>query len=143
MAQVLVGVTVLCDLRPMQSILEGRDKPSAETIEGLAALATMLRAVPNPGNNDLSDVASTYYEDNKWDLDQLCDNLLSRVIEYSDQQDLIDALIELDGVRRALYTSIIAHKQVLTGGVFVHMAGLVDASANVYRSLLNHWRSTL
>ena len=109
----------------------------------LAALASLLRAVPHPGNNDLSDAAITYYENNKWDLDQLCDSLLSRVIEYSDEQDLIDALIGLDGVRRALHTSIIAHKQVLTGGVFVHLAELVDAGGNVYRSLLDHWRLTL
>jgi len=140
MVQLLIDTPVLRNLNPMTSIQEGRDRPDARTIEGLTALASMLRAVPNPGNNDLSDAAIAYYEGGRWDLDQLCDSLLPRVIEYSDEQDLIDALIEFDSVRRALHTSIIAHKLVVTGGVFVHLAELVDASSNVYRSLLNHWR---
>jgi len=140
MVQLLIDMEALRNLSPMASIQEGRDKPDARTIEGLSALASMLRALPHPENNDLSEAAITYYENSKWDLDQLCDSLLSRVIEYSDEHDLIDSLVELDGVRRALHTSIIAHKQVVTGGVFVHLAELVDASANVYRSLLNHWR---
>jgi hypothetical protein len=138
MAQVFVGLE-LNDCRPMSPILEGRDRPDPRTLEGLAALASMLRNVPNPGNNDLSDQATVYYEGNKWDLDQLCESLLARVVEYSDEQDLIDALTELDLVRRAFHTSIIAHRQVVTGGVFVHVPELVEASARVYRALLNHW----
>jgi hypothetical protein len=35
MAQILVDTPVLRDLRPMTSILEGRDKPDTRTIEGL------------------------------------------------------------------------------------------------------------
>lgn len=141
MVQLLIDTPVLRNMGPMTLIQEGRDRPDARTIEGLAELAAMLRAVPNQGNNDLSDAAITYYEGDKWDLDELCDSLLPRVIEYSDEQDLIDSLIEFDSVRRALHTSIIGHKLVVTGGVFVHLAELVDASANVYRSLLNHWRA--
>ena len=139
MVQLLIDMAVLHNLSPMTSIQAGRDRPDARTIKGLSALASMLRAVPHPENNDLSDAAITYYENSKWDLDQLCDSLLSRVIEYSDEHDLIDSLIELDGVRRALHTSIIGHKEAVTGGVFVHLAELVDASTNVYRALLNHW----
>jgi hypothetical protein len=140
MAQVF-GAFALNDCRPMTPILEGRDEPDHRTIEGLAALASILREVPDPGNNDLSEKAIVYYEENTWDFDQLCDSLLARVVEYSDEreQDLIDALIEFDFVRRAFHTSIVAHKQIVTGGVFVHVAELVDASANVYRALLRHW----
>lgn len=143
MVGVLVRTPVLRDFRPMTPIQEGRDRPDSKTIEGLTELAAMLRAVPHPGNNDLSDAAISYYEENKWDLDQLCESLLSRLIEYSDAQDLVDALTELDGVRRALRTSIIAHRQAVTGGVFVHLAELVDASAKVYLALLNHWKPTM
>jgi hypothetical protein len=125
----------------MSPILSGRDEPNPRSIDGLVALASILRAVPNPGNNDLSDKAAVYYRENRWDLEQICVSLLSRVVEYSDEQDLIDTLIALDFVRREIHTSIVAHEQVVTGGVFVHMAELVDASANVYRALLNHWKS--
>ena len=138
-AQVFVGLE-LNDCRPMAPILTGRDQPDSHTIEGLTALTSILREVPDPGSNDLSDKAMVYYEENKWDLDQLCESLLARVVEYSDEQDLIDALIELDLVRRAFHTSIVAHKQAVTGGVFVHVPDLVDASAGVYRALLNHWK---
>jgi len=138
--EILIGIDVLNDLRPMAPIQEGRDRPDAQTIEGLIALAKLLRAVPNPANNDLSDAAIECYKASKWDLDQVCDSLLPRVIEYSDDQDLIDALIELDAVRRTLHNSMIAHQQVVTGGVFYHLPELVDASAKVYRALLNHWK---
>jgi hypothetical protein len=138
--EILIGVDALNDLRPMAPIQEGRDKPDAQTIEGLGALASLLRAVPNPGNNDRSDAAIECYKASKWDLDQLCDSLLPRLIEYSDEQDLIDALIELDSVRKALHNSMIAHQQIVTGGVFHHLPELVDASAQVYGALLNHWK---
>ena len=140
MVQLIIDTPALRNTGPMSLIQEGRDRPDARTLEGLSELAAALRAVPNQGNNDLSDAAVEYYDDDKWDLDQLCDSLLSRVIQYSDEQDLIDSLIELDGVRRTLHNAIIGHKLVVTGGVYVHLPELVDASANVYRSLLNHWR---
>jgi hypothetical protein len=139
MARVFVGFE-LSDCRAMTPILDGRDQPDPRTIEGLTALASLLRKVPDPSSNDLSDKAIVYYEENKWDLDQLCESLLPRVVECSDEQDLIDALTELDFVRRAFHTSIIAHRQVVTGGVYVHVAELVDASAGVYGALLNHWK---
>jgi|SRR5579864_4877113 len=138
--EILIGIDVLNDLRPMPDIQEGRDKPDPKTIEGLSALAKLLRATPNPANNDLSDKAIECYKASKWDLDQLCDSLLPRVIEYSDEQDLIDALIVLDGVRRTLHNSMIGHEQVVTGGVFCHLPELVEASAQVYTALLNHWQ---
>jgi hypothetical protein len=139
--EVLIGIDVLNDLRPMAPIQEGRDRPDAQTIEGLGALVKLLRAVPDPGNNDLSDAAIECYKASKWDLDQLCDGLLPRVMEYSDEQDLIDSLIELDGVRRTLHNSMISHQQIVTGGVFCHLPELVDACAKVYGALLNHWKS--
>lgn len=138
--EILIGMDVVSDHRPMMPILEGRDRPAAQTIEGLGALTNLLRAVPNPENNDLSDAAIGCYKASKWDLDQLCDSLLPRVIEYSDEQDLIDALIELDTVRRALHNSVISHQLILTGGVFHRLPELVDASAHVYGALLNHWK---
>src|SRR6266853_1884229 len=48
--EILIGMDVLSDQRPMMPILEGRDKPNAQTIEGLGAMAKLLRAVPSPGN---------------------------------------------------------------------------------------------
>jgi len=142
MVQLLIDTPALKDFRPMPLIQEGRDKPDARTIEGLSALTAMLRDVPNPGSNDLSDAAIEYYEISKWDLDQLCDNLLTRVIEYSDEHDVIDSLAELDSVRRALHTSIIGHKLAVTGGVFENLPTLVDACGKVYALLLNHWHPT-
>ena len=132
-------MTVLRDHRPMTAILSGRGNPDPQTIEGLATLASMLRAVPDPSSNEVSDEVVAFYEENKWDLDQLCDSLLPRVIEYSDEQDLIEAMTEFDGARRALHNAVLAHKKITIGGIIVKLAELVDASANVYRSLLNHW----
>lgn len=142
MAQVFVEHS-LDDCRPMTAILEGRDNPDSRTLEGLAALSTMLRGVPNPDDNELSDTTAQYYQNNMWDLDQICDDLLLRLIQlgHPHEQDLIDALMTLDLVRRALQTSIIAHRQVVTGGVFVHLAELVDASAGVYKALARHWKA--
>ena len=139
LAQLWVDTPALSKAGPIFSILEGRDKPEQKAVGGMLELARLLRAMPGQGNNDLSDDAIKFYRKNRWDLEQLCESLLARVIEYSDEQDLINALTELDNTRRALHTSVIAHEQAVTGGVFVHLAELADTGANVYRSLLNHW----
>src|SRR6266849_116039 len=63
--EILIGMDVLSDHRPMTPILEGRDRPGAQTIEGLEALARLLRAVPNAGNNDRSDASIECYKASK------------------------------------------------------------------------------
>ncbi len=144
MAQILVDLA-LNDCRPMTSILEGRDVPDLRTVEGLSSLSSLLRATPNPGSNDLSDKAAEYYEHNEWDLGQLCGDLLVRLIQSGrpHEEDLVEALVALDLVRRSVQTSIIAHRQVVTGGVFANLPDLVDAGADVYRSLARHWKAAI
>jgi hypothetical protein len=137
--EILIGMDVLDDLRPMENIQAGRDKPDPKAIEGVSALSNLLRAVPNPANNDIYDKAIECYKACKWDLDQLCDSLLPRIIEYSDEQDLIDSLILLDGFRRTLHHSMIGNELAGTGGVFYHLPELVAAVAQVYGTLLSHW----
>lgn len=85
-----------------------------------------------------SDVAIQFYNVVRWDLDQIQDVLTPRVIESSTDQKLLDTLIEFDEARRELHHAIIAHQQVVTGGVFSNVLMLVEASINVYQAILEH-----
>ncbi len=139
--EALIGTSALRDHRPMALILGGRNRPDARAPEGMATVAGMLRDAPNPSDNDVSDDVVRFYEENRWDLDELCDRLFSRVVEYSGEQDLIDALAALDVARRALHNSVVAQKTIAVGGIVSNLADFVDASADVYRTLLSHWKA--
>lgn len=143
MVEVVIGTSFLHDQRPMDPILEGRDKPKVKAVEGMTDLASMLSTKAGSWCNDASDNVVNVYEEIKSDLDQLCESLLPRVIEYSDEQDLIDKLVELDRARRALRNATVVHKKIRTGGIVSNLLELVDACSNVYQSLLTHWKLTI
>jgi len=142
MVEVVIGTSFLHDQRPMDSILKGRDKPHVKVVEGLTDLASMLSTKADSWSNDTSDSVVDVYEMIKWDLDQLCEDILPRVIEYSGEQDLIDKLIELDRARRALRNATVVHKKISIGGIVSSLVEVVDACANLYQSLLRHWKLT-
>jgi hypothetical protein len=142
MVEVAIGTSFLRDQRPMDSILEGRDKPNVKAVEGMTDLASMLSAKADSWSNDISDNVVDVYSEIRWDLDQLCEGLLPRVIEYSNPQDLINKLVELDRARRALHNATVVHKKIRIGGIVSSLVEVVDACANVYQSLLRHWKLT-
>lgn len=129
------------DHRPMSAILEGRSSPSASAPAGMDELATALEGLPNSigGDKSTSDLAVEWYEAVKWDLDQIREVLTPRVMQFSTDQEPVDALIQFDEADRDLENAIIAHKQVVTHSVFRHVTELLRRAKVLYDVVTDHW----
>lgn len=143
-SQVFIYLPV-SDHRPMTPIIEGRDHPNPSTPQAMSALIMQLRQLPNSVSKEksTSDLSVEFYEEVKWDLDQIRDVLTPRVMMTSDDQPFIDALVDFDSARRRLHNAIIAHKQVVTHGVFPDLIGLLEQSRSLYDVLCVRWAESL
>jgi hypothetical protein len=110
-------------------------------VNAIGDVIESLRQVPGVATKDKStdDIAVEYYEHVKWDLDQIRDVLMPRVVQSSNDQILIDALVELDDSRRELHNATIAHKKITVGGVVPNVVGLLDRARAVYSLLVDRW----
>lgn len=131
------------DHRSIGVILEGRNTPNRATATGFEALLEQLRELRNGISKDksTSDVAVEFYEAVRWDLDQIQTILTPRVIRSSNDQRLIDAVIEFDDARRKLHSSIIGHKLAGTHSVFPDLLLLVQSSGRLYQALCKRWET--
>lgn len=128
----------------MATILKGRNWPNHTTPAGFENLLEELRSLPNSVSKEksTSDIAVEFYKEVTWDLDQIQSVLTPRVIQSSGDQTLIDALVEFDDARRNLDNSIIAHKLVITHGVFQNVILLVQSAGHLYQALCKSWEKT-
>ena len=129
------------DHRSMGTILEGRNTPSQSTHFGFEDLLQQLKKLPASisGEKSTSDVAVEFYEAVIWDLDQIQNVLTPRIIQSSNDQELIDALVEFDNGRRQLHNSIIGHKLAATHNVFPNLLILIERSGRLYQTLYSRW----
>lgn len=129
------------DHSPLSLISAGPDHPYTDTINGMAELASLLRQLPDEvtAEKSTSDLSVELYEQLQWDLDQIQYVLTPRVIQSSDDQRVIDSLIEFDTTRRSLHNAVIAHKQILIGGVLPDMIALLEQAQTLYSVLCEQW----
>lgn len=141
------------DYNVIAPINEGnRDTPNSTTLAGFEKLSKELPNLPDlfvespqrRPDKSISDYAVDFYEDVKWDLDQIQAVLTPRVMlgPTADAQALVDALVEFDNARRNLHHSIIGHKLVLTGGVFEKACLLMESAERVYRAVYELWQAS-
>ena len=132
------------DHRPMMRIIEGRDQPNPATIPAMADLASQLRHLPSAVSKEksTSDLTVEFYEAVKWDLDQVQDVLIPRVMQSSADQEIINALVEFDSARGELHNAIIVHKQVVTHGAFPAVVALLEQTQSLYGALCKKWKSS-
>jgi hypothetical protein len=130
------------DNRPMRSISEGRDKPSPDAITGMAKLVSQLRQLPEAVNKNqsMSDLAVEFYEAIRWDLDQIRDVLTPRVVQSSNDQAVIDALVEFDNARRRLHNAVAVHTRIVTHGILPDVINLLEESQALYAGLCEYWK---
>lgn len=120
---------------------EGRSGPKKEALAGFDQLVGALRRLKEPRSNglSLSDQAGDFYDEVKWELEQIQSVLTPRLLASDTDQKLVDTLMEFDHANRALYSAILAHKQAVTQSAFSFVPDLVAAAEHLYRELLPHW----
>lgn len=126
-------------------ILEGRNCPNPATPSDFGGLVTELRGLPLSVSREksTSDVAVEFYNEVRWDLDQIQTVLTPRVVQSSRNQALFDVLVEFDDARRNLHNAIIAHKLVVTHSVMPDVVHLMDVSGRLYGVVAEEWRKCL
>jgi hypothetical protein len=129
------------DNRLMKTIIESRSHPTPETINAIIDLTNQLRKIPATlsKGKSTSDVAVEYYNAVRLDINQIRHELIPRVIQSSDDQDLIDALIDFDDTVQELQNAIILHKRLVTHSAFPGIITLLEKSQAIYEALVKKW----
>lgn len=142
-SQTFVKFMILEDgaLDALWQMQEGRNEPKKEALVGFDHLADALRRLKEPRGNGptLSDQAGDFYEEVKWELEQIQSVLTPRLLASATDHRLVEALMDFDHANRALYSAIVAHKEVVTQSAFSPVVDLVVAAEHVYGELLPHW----
>jgi hypothetical protein len=117
----------------------GRDHPDSLVAEAMGKLCSKLQSLPgaNSSDNTFSDIAVNFYQDIRWDLDQLCDVLLPRVIQGISDQKVINALVGFDRARQNLRNAVVVHQQISIGGIFNDVIVLLKQAQFVYSILID------
>ena len=104
-------------------------------------LCNELQSLPGAQSTDntFSDIAVDFYEEIRWNLDQVGDILIPRVIESTTDQDVINYLIEFDRARIKLHTATYVHNRIAIGGIFPDVVNLLIQAHAVYNTLIKIW----
>ena len=141
MTDVLIYMPLL-NHGPMTGITSGRDRPEQTFIPALEAMVQELRSVERnpPSDKQLSDYVIEWYENARWDLDQIQSVLTPMVLQSDPEKKLIDALLAFDKSRRALHNAIINHKLIVTDVAYPALIDLVLEASNLYDVIVDYWR---
>jgi hypothetical protein len=120
------------------SLEQGRDYPNLAVAKAMLALCSKMQSLPgadDPGDNKLSDIAVEFYQEVQWNLDQVSNVLLPRVVQSTQEQEVIDSITEFDRARLKLHTAAFVHKRIVIGGIFPDMVNLIKRAHELYNVL--------
>jgi hypothetical protein len=126
----------------MSKIISGRNEPTKIAIEGINELILDLEKNKNYSTREksFSDLCVEYYGSSaKWDLDQITNSILPRVMQESTDQEVIDALVRFDSVYREFINAIISHREVRTHDVAEPFINLVTEFGLLYQCIEKAW----
>ncbi len=93
-------------------------QPNQQTLDSIVALYNSLVQYQEKQETDLSSRVVEYYVNIKDDLNYIGDHLTPRVLEFSQNQKLIDDLIMFDDARSHLFDAVLAEQKISIGGIF-------------------------
>lgn len=76
-----------------------------------------------------------YFNSIKWDISQIRLDLMPRVMQSSDNQELIDALIEFDDVAQDLHKCVIIKKRIIEPDVYNNFMRLLEKIRDINQLL--------
>lgn len=129
------------DNRPIRALNEGRFKPNSDTVTAISQVIEELKKISIKLNDKtITELTMNLYEAIKWDLDQIQDILIPRIVQSSDDQEFINILIELDSSREELYASVISRNNVATNEGFMNAIKLLESCHLIYSKLFERWK---
>ncbi len=76
-----------------------------------------------------------YFNAIKWDIAQIRSDLMPRIIQSSDQQELIDALIEFDDLMQDLQSMLIIKRQIIQPTFYLTFEQVFEKINDIYKLL--------
>lgn len=130
------------DNRPIRALNVGRFKPNHDTILAMDQVIDEIRQISiKLDTKSATDFPYNLYEVIEWDLDQIQDILIPRVVQSSDDQEFINMLIELDSSRESLYTSVISRNKVTANEGLNNVIKLLELCRGIYSKLFERWKT--
>jgi len=122
----------------MPALTHGRDHPNPAVAKAMLDLCSKMEALPGAKSTEISfsDIAVEFYRDIQWNLDQISNVLLPRVVQSTNELEVVDSLIEFDRARLKLHNAAYVHKLLAIGGIFPDMINLVRSAQALYRTLV-------
>ncbi|MEO0091578.1 MAG: hypothetical protein ABIK61_02555 [candidate division WOR-3 bacterium] len=124
----------LPDYRAITTIVKSCDQPNPKIID---VLNTTIRWIKDllERNKIPTSSAADYYNAIKWDVNQIRFDLIPRVMQSSDNQNLIDALVEFDDTMQDIQTAVVMQKQFKDTNILYHIIPLIETIQNIYKYL--------
>jgi len=124
----------LSDHSSANAILVCRNQPDAKPIEAVNNLIMQIKTLQQQGKIN-SEIMIEYFNSAKWDISQIRHDLIPRVIQSSDNQDLIDALVAFDDIVQDLQNTIIVHKRFAKQEALPDIIQLLESINEIYKYL--------
>jgi hypothetical protein len=116
------------------TILICRDQPDTKPTEAVNNLIKQINTLQQQGKTT-SEIIIEYFNSTKWDISQIRHDLIPRVIQSSDNQDLIDALVAFDDIVQDLQNAIILHKRFAKQEALPDIISLLENILEIYQHL--------
>ena len=103
----------------------------------MSDLCSKMEALPGAKGTDnkFSEIAVEFYRDVRWNLDQISSVLLPRVVQSTNELEVVDSLIEFDRAKLKLHNAAYVHRLLVILGVFPDMINLVKSAQVLYCTL--------
>lgn len=120
-----------------EDIGTGYEKPSSRTANALFSMVEMMENHPNP--NDANILGKRAYSTIKWDLEQIRDSLLPRVLAIeTDEIDLVSSMGNIDNASRRWVNEIVIDQEIGIGHQYQEAIKTLKEIANLYKYLVDH-----
>lgn len=108
-----------------------------QTVKAIQSMVKNMEEAPRP--DDHPEQAKNLHSVIQWDVTQIRDSLLPRVIDIEcDEPELVSLLGELDNADRRWVNQMILDKEVAAGDQYSEAINLLREAARVYEYLVDH-----
>jgi len=121
------------------AIMHGYRRPNANSITAIKYIRDTLIKVPDEVQKQYAEQNIKLLEQIRWDLERLGDNLIPRVLQFSDDQEIIDILINLDRTQELFQNSVDHQGSAGQYFSFKHLLSLAEEIENLFTALIRDW----
>lgn len=118
----------------INEILVCRDKPETKPIDVLTDLIEQINDLCKQGKINIQ-ITTEYFNTIKLDISQIRHDLMPRVMQSSDNQDLINALVEFDDTIQDLQNALIVHRRFAKQEILPDIIPLLKNIREIYQHL--------